>query len=276
MDKNVGWLSPAASITSDMQNFQTRLQQDYTGGTVNFPDPQFLNGDNSKLDDAAQTLLNHNPPFDVIVVAGSSGTRAVARAQAARANKIPIVQVIGGDPVPENSTLVTGYHIDAAKVAAKQVKKLYDKHSVNRITVLVDYTSDTSARVFNAIQGEATKHGIALKPLFARNPAELQALSQLSPNPVDTSFMLAPSGMFFNSNNIGYIISLVEGANVPAIYPEREYKIKHSAGYKPRVMVHGHHISNAYLAAADLVNDIFAMTSGSVLPQGGEADQDDY
>jgi hypothetical protein len=33
--------------------------------------------------------------------------------------------------------------------------------------------------------------------------------------------------MFFNPANMGYIISLVQDANVYAIYPEREYKLSH-------------------------------------------------
>ena len=68
-----------------------------------------------------------------------------------------------------------------------------------------------SARV-NAIERAAGELSITLKPLFARNPTELQELRR-GDNPIDTSFMLTASGMFFNPANMGYIISLVQDAS---------------------------------------------------------------
>ena len=214
MDKYVGWLTPASAITDDMKTFEARLKKNYkdTETTVHFPNHQYLAGDNSKLDDCTQSLLDNDPKLDLIAVGGSSGVRAVARAQAARGSTIPIVQVVGGEPTPEGSPLITGYHINDAKIAAEQVKKLHDKFRVNRITVLIEYSSETSARSFNAIERAAGELSITLKPLFARNPTELEELRR-GDNPIDTSFMLTASGMFFNPANMGYIISLVQDAS---------------------------------------------------------------
>jgi hypothetical protein len=192
------------------------------------------------------------------------------------ANPIPIVQVVGGDPVPVNSPLLTGYHINAAGVGVEHVQML-NELGVKLISVLLDYSSETTARVFNAVEQEADKNGIVLNPIFARNPGELKKLSE-GANPVDTSFMLIPSGMFFQDANMQYIVSMVDNAGdtLPAIYPEREYKIKHSDKHKPHIKVHGHHISQTYLDSADLVNSIFGIAKGAPLPAGGEAAKDDF
>ena len=55
---------------------------------------------------------------------------------------------------------------------------------------------------------------------------------------------------------MNYIILLVEDADVPAIYPEREYKTAHTPGYQDKVWVHGHKIRDTYLKAAALANTV--------------------
>jgi hypothetical protein len=80
-DKNMGWLVPAKQLTANMQLFQTELQRLYTSGSVNFPNPQFLNGDNSKqnLNQKVQNLLTYSPRYDAFAVAGSTGVDALAQ-----------------------------------------------------------------------------------------------------------------------------------------------------------------------------------------------------
>jgi hypothetical protein len=192
--------------------------------------------------------------FDAFAVAGSTGVRALAEAQAGQANKIPIIQVVGGDPVPANSAFITGYHIHAHRVAGEQVGKLNQKFpNVAQITVLMDYSSDTAPRAFNAIVRAVKKlnadNNLNIQvrtPLFVRNSAELHALRQLPNNPVVGSLMLTPSGMFYDTNNMADIVWLVENANVPAIYPEHEFRHAHTPNYRQNIRVWGHKIPETY------------------------------
>lgn len=274
-DVTVGWLVPTSlnadgTLPSNMQIFQTQLQnQHHPHGNVTFPNPQFLNGDNAKLASCVQTLMAGN--YNAFAVGGSSGVRALAEAQAGQMPKIPICQVVGGDPVPENSTYITGYHIDAANVATAQVAKLNQKvQNLSKITVLLDYSSDTSARVYNAVLVAANNSNppISVTPLFARNPTELLQLSYSS---VQGSFMLGPSGMFYNPNNIDTIKTLVEAANVPAVYPEREFKNAHTPQYRNKVWVVGHNIPATYSKAAKLACDLLL----NIVDPGAEAPDKD-
>jgi hypothetical protein len=265
VDKIVGWLVPASAITPNMTKFQNQLRHHYQPhGNVSFPDPQFLQGDNSNLPGCVQALITHNPPFDALAVAGSTGVRYLWQSQFWMVSKIPIVQVVGGDAVPD-PTFITGYHLNAATIADEQVRMLRSKRPrINQLTILFDASSDTAPPAFNAAQSAAVSLGIQVNPLPADNPAVLRAWTQ-GPNPVVGSFMLAPSGMFYNSDNMSYIIRLVEAAGVPAIYPEREYKVKHSPGYS--AWVHGHKVPETYVRAAKLANDVLLGN----LQQGGEA-----
>lgn len=271
-DKYVGWLVPAkqpaqGQITDNMKRFQDKLKDKYKDGTVYFPNPQFLNGDNSdkNLDKCVQALLTaKDPTFDIFAVAGSTGVDALK----GKTQK-GIVQVVGGNPTPDG---ITGYHIDAEGVARKQVKALYD-HWPDRkqLTVLYDPTSHTSRKALDAARTAAKELGIKdedVKQVPAATPAAVSDL--LKKNPVVGMFMLCPSGMFYDAGPKQDIMMLVEDANVPAIFPEKEFKAKHSSGYKWYVL--GHKIPETYERAADFANDLLHGT----VKKGVEApDMDD-
>jgi hypothetical protein len=206
-------------------------------------------------------LLTFNAPqLDAFAVAGSTGVQALAGAPTWLANPRPIIQVVGGDPVP-NSPYITGYHVNAHKVGFDQVDKIHGKWAatITQITVLMDYTSTTAADALNGIvmgvQNLNATYGLNVQvrpPLLVSNAADVYALTQLAQNPVVGCLMLCPSGMFYDSgpNYTGpkYDITrrLVEPANAKAIYPEHEFRDAHSAGYKPNTRVWGHHINKTY------------------------------
>jgi hypothetical protein len=256
-----------------MQTFQARLQQRYnhdTGGTVSFPSPQFLEGNNTNLATAVANLMAGG--YDAFAVAGSTGVNALVAAEvnAGLMPKIPIIQVVGGEPVPAGN-FITGYHIDAATVAGEQVRKLHQKRpGINQLTVLRDPTSATATPALNAIRTVANQLRINVRqPVDAATPAALHALT-LGPNPIAGMFMLCPSGMFYNDdptlavNPVQDIKTLVENANVPAIYPESAFKTKHRPGYP--CWIYGHKIPDTYRKAADLANNALQnrLTPGSV------------
>lgn len=281
-DKNVGWLvpqaKPAAGKTKNMSDFETKLDAAYhhdTNDHVVFPDAarQFLGGDNANLDECVQALLNFNAPrLDAFAVAGSTGVRALADAQMGLAHPRTIIQVVGGDPVPD-STFMTGYHIHAHKVAGAQVEKLHGKFAaIDQITVLMDYTSSTAAHAFNGIvSGVKTLNaaqGLNIqvrKPLLISNAADVHAL-RVAAAPIVGCLMLTPSGMFYDSAAMQDIVWLVEHSNANAIYPEREFKQAHSPPYRSNVWVLGHNINKTY-KQVDLAN---AALQGNVQP-GEEA-----
>jgi hypothetical protein len=267
VDKNVGWLVPAAAKTQDMRDFEHDLSHLYKGGNVLFPDPQYLGGNNANINQCVQNLVNHNPPYDVFAVAGSTGVDYLAQAQNAK----PIVQVVGGNPAPNNG-YTRGYYIAVGTVACCHVYILSQKYpNIKQLTMLVDPTSETWQTAYNAALNEANTLGIQIKQVQASTPTVLSNLTQ-GQNPIVGMFMLAPSGMFYNDSNNGYIITLVENAppptgmqNVPAIYPEHQFKAKHRAGYP--CWTHGHHINKTYKKAAILAN--YALQGNPT--QGGEA-----
>jgi hypothetical protein len=283
---NVGWLVPQAQpagapgITQNMSDFETALDHAYnqdTGDHVLFPFSQFLGGDNANLDGCVQALLTYNTPrLDAFAVAGSTGVRALADAQMGIAHPRTIIQVVGGDPVP-NSTFITGYHINAHKVAGEQVEKLHGKFAaINQITVLMDYTSSSAAQAFNGIVSGVKKLNAAQglniqvrKPLLVSNAADVNALR--AANPVVGCLMLTPSGMFYDGAAMQDIVWLVENATAKAIYPEHEFRQAHSPGYRGNVRVWGHHINKTYkqVGLANLA------LQGNVQPGQEAPDKDD-
>jgi ABC-type uncharacterized transport system substrate-binding protein len=270
--KEIGILTPAGAKTADFKAFEKALVKDLGwGANIKFT-YRYANGDNSTLETYTNDLVNI--PVDVIVASGTTAARTALRVVQQKGLQIPTVQAVGGEPVPSGSTLITGFHIDAADRAINRLRMLHANHGIKHATVLLDYTSETTARVFNAIDKEANKLKVRLKLLFARNSDDLAALKKRKSNPVVGSFIPIPSGMFFESNNRKIIASLVEKAKVPSIYPEREYKQAHK--HKKGIKAHGHHIRKTYIEAAKLVNSILHNQPGAPLPAGGEAPRDDY
>jgi hypothetical protein len=243
-----------------MLTFQNKLVQIY--GPVSFPNPQFLNGDNTNpnLANCVNALLHGNTSYDIFAVAGSTGVDALKQAGATK-----IVQVVGGNSAYDVGKKITGYHIDAGGVAGKQVKALR-KHcpGIDNLTVLYDSTSDTSNAALSGARNEAAnKPVIKVNAVLARNPAEVHALTT---NQVKGMFMLCPSGMYYDAAPMQDIITLVAGANVPAIFPEIDFTTG-TAWY-----VLGHNVPKTYEKAAHLAKDLLNGT----LTQGGEAqDKDD-
>jgi hypothetical protein len=285
-DQNVGWLvpqaQPAAGKTGNMNDFETKLDAAYhadTGDHVIFPPAarQFLGGDNANLYGCVQALLTFNAPrLDAFAVAGSTGVGALAGAPTWLANPSPIIQVVGGDPVP-NNTYITGYHINAHKVGFDQVDKIHGKWAatITQITVLMDYTSNTAAEAFNGIvmgvKNLNATYGLTVqvrKPVLVSTPAEVHALR--AANPVVGCLMLTPSGMFYDTAVKQDIVWLVENANAKAIYPEHEFRDEHSPVYKNNTRVWGHHINKTY-NRVDLAN---ALLKGLPTPGQEAPDMD--
>jgi hypothetical protein len=208
-------------------------------------------------------LLHGGTHYDIFAVAGSTGVDHL-KAQGGQ----KIVQVVGGKDVYDAGKKITGYHIDAAGVATKQVKALKKHHpGIDYLTVLYDPTSDTWNAALTAAETEAaTAPGIIhhVTRLPAANPA---AVGALVPAQVVGMFMLCPSGMFYDAAPKRDIITLVAGAGVPAIFPETEFTSGH-----PSWWYLGHNINKTYKRAAKLANDLLR----DKLMQGGEAqDKDD-
>jgi hypothetical protein len=93
----------------------------------------------------------------------------------------------------------------------------------------------------------ATYQHVRLNPLIVATRAQLHALTS---DQIGDAFMLIPNGMFYDEKDS--IADLVVGAaNIPAIFPEREYK--KATGNRPHTWVRGHDIPSTFEKAADHV-----------------------
>jgi hypothetical protein len=209
--------------------------------------------------DEAQSYVDAGQPA-VIVAAGTMATTILQ----GMTRTIPIIQAAGGGrPTRQNN--VTGFYIDALGTSKSQFGKL----STNRtVTVLFDSTNEPpSNTVFQDLQAYArsTYPNVTLIPLDRHDPGSVNQ------NDIQGSFMLIPNALFYNKCNL--IARAVERADVPAIYPEREYKKRHTN--RGRIKVHGHNIPLTYRLAATYVDSILDGSMTIPLPAIDDAIKDE-
>jgi hypothetical protein len=160
---------------------------------------------------------------------------------------VPIIQAVGGSKPSTRAKNVTGFYFDAIQTSKDQLDKLSGN---DEVTVLYDSTNTPSNAAWKALKSYAKQ----TYPKLKVTPRDVQDLGKLKSSHINGSFMLIPNTMFYNRCN--EITDLVHESKVPAIYPEREYKMAHkkTAG----IAVHGHHVPLTYRLAANYVNSILA------------------
>jgi hypothetical protein len=160
---------------------------------------------------------------------------------------IPIIQAVGGSVPANRQPNLTGFIIDAARIAQDQLAALPNAP----VAVLYD---DTPGNPSNAIYGLLDP--LKVTPLPARTPGDLAKVTL----PAGTNgFMLLPNAMFYN--HCDDVVKIVDGKTaavggpLPIYYPEREYKQAHKIS-KSGVKVLGHHVAFTYRLAATYVDSI--------------------
>lgn len=266
---HVGILTPAA--TDDTDSFDALRRElrrlGYVVGRDLYLDYGFADGDNANLDPRADDLLAIGN-LALIVADGSAALQVVNGKNGA----MRIVQAAGGNVVPAGQANLSGFHLDVPGMCLAQLMRLLETYpDLTDITILHNARNRVAdpipalQKLAGEVRREVRVKGINV--IDAQNPDEL--VIKLRGHVVG-GFMLIPNGMFWNNRST--IAQIVDDANVPAIYPEREYKNEHRK-HKNLVIVHGHNIPNTFRWAARHVDCI--LQGRPLQPPSGEADKDE-
>jgi putative tryptophan/tyrosine transport system substrate-binding protein len=235
------WATPRAAISS-----------------WNFGSPR---GNVSLLPQLAAELVAE--PVDVIVTDGSQAALVAGRAT----TRIPIVIGAGSDPVilglasghSHPGGNVTGFTLMAAELNLKRVELLRTcVPNATTIALLVNPSSATSAVFVRESEEAAQRMGLrVVSPVEA---AGADAVHALAPSAFAgaAGVIVLPDAMFWNHRQS--IISLINAARLPAVYPEREYA--DDGG----LMAYGPSVPDNFRRAAGYVDRILKGTPVAELP----------
>ena len=192
---------------------------------------------------AVALAMADNP--DVVVADGSMAAELLRDIQP---YTTPIIQAVGGKSPANPHGNLTGFYIDALATCGAQLKELLKNLGANKkVTVLFDSNNVPSAEI---------KAELAKPANYDQNKIDFIDAAGLPLGfPTDYTtlkdrFMLIPNAVFYN--NCQTIARVVEKKNIPARYPEREYKKAHKD--KAKVTVQGHHIPLTFRLAAHLAD----------------------
>jgi putative ABC transport system substrate-binding protein len=203
-------------------------------------------------------------PVDIILTDGAAAARAAQQAT----QRIPIVIGTSGvDPVRIGLAAslrrpggnLTGFTLMHGQLGEKRVDLLRTlAPDAKMLIVLVNPVPGSDLSV-SIIQSSARTVGIAVRAIEAATPEALRALrpSDLLPDG-NTPLMVVGDAMFWNNRQT--IVDLVNGARVPALYPEREYA--ESGG----LMSYGAYVPDNFRAAAGYVHRILKGEKPADLP----------
>jgi hypothetical protein len=226
-------------------------------GEIDYQDPNWADGA-ANLAGAVAAAMSDHP--DVVVADGSMAAELLRDIQP---HTTPIIQAVGGKNPANPYGNLTGFYIDALTTCGAQLNTLIGNLvGVNqKVTVLFDSKNTPSQE----IQTELAK--AANFPQAKIDFVDTAALPLGFPTDYTTlknAFMLIPNAVFYN--NCQMIARVVEKRNIPARYPEREYKKAHKN--KGNVTVQGHHIPLTFRLAAHLADRILrgVLTIDTPLP----------
>ena len=188
--------------------------------------------DDAHLPQAADRLLN----VDVVLAGGNQAVEVMLR----KSPNMKIVQSIGGNP-PRTLPNVTGHYLDVLTTCRAHVTKLIGDHDPTTITVLVN---DSHSAILDQLKRDPGENRI--RELEVSTPADLTTIKFST---VADSFMIIPNGMFFDSAQT--IANLMDGKDIPKIYPEVDYWENHNN--KRKVWVRGRKMPETFDKAADHV-----------------------
>jgi putative tryptophan/tyrosine transport system substrate-binding protein len=181
--------------------------------------PSTAEGAYSKLADAAKAAVERQP--DVIVTDGSTATRAAKAAT----RTIPIVMVVGVDPIehgfvkqlarPEGN--ITGIAHAGQVLSAKRVELLKEViPGIQRVGVIWSGESASQAASLKLIEAAAARLGIAVFPAEVRHSSALKAaFASLAKARVE-ALIPAPNAMF--DREAKEIVRLADVYKIPVVY----------------------------------------------------------
>lgn len=181
--------------------------------------PSMAEGAYGKLEEAAKAAIERQP--EVIVTDGSTATRAVQAAT----RTIPIVMVVGVDPIehgfvrqlarPEGN--ITGIAHGGQILSAKRVELLKEViPGLQRLGVIWSGESASQAASLKIIETAAFRLGIAVFPVEVRQANTLKAaFASLAEARVD-ALIPAPNSMF--DREVKEILRLAAAYKVPIVH----------------------------------------------------------
>jgi putative ABC transport system substrate-binding protein len=256
----VGILSPADSDkTPIFDAFRQGLRDlGWVEGRDIILEFRLARGDFTLLPEMAEELVSL--PVDVIV--SDAGLQLLARAT----RTIPIVAVMA-DPMLYGLAAglsrpggnVTGFALMHKELSAKRLEMLRTAFpDISAVAVLRNVSAPGSAMTFQATEEAARSIGqLTVATVAAGSAEDLRALSPTVFARVGGVVVLG-DGMFWNHRRD--IVSLVNTARLPAIYPEREYA--DDGG----LMAYGANVPDNFRRAAGYVDRILKGADPGELP----------
>jgi putative ABC transport system substrate-binding protein len=216
-------------------------------------------GDYTRLPQLTAELVTL--PVDVIVSDG--GVLFVTKAS----SQVPVVIPTVFDPVGQGVAAslsrpggnVTGFTLMTAELDAKRLELLRTAFpQITAVSALMDPSNPAQLLMLERIEQAATWIGLgSVGRVEAPNVAALRALRPSVFSGADAVIVVG-SGMFWNYRRD--IVSLINEARLPAIYPEREYA--DDGG----LMVYGANVPDNFRRAADYVDRILKGAKPGDLP----------
>jgi putative tryptophan/tyrosine transport system substrate-binding protein len=195
------------------------------------------------------------------------GTPALVYPVRQATRTIPIVMGYSVDPVGKGfvSSLarpggnITGLASSTIDTSPKQLELLAAfRPNLSRVALLQNPENPNYAAVLNSTQAAARKAGLALVPVDAQSPEEIEAAFAALARERIEAVMIAADGFFFTRHQRLAELALKSG--LPSIFPEPEYA---EAG---GLMSYGESLKDFYRHAASFVDKILKGAKPGELP----------
>jgi putative ABC transport system substrate-binding protein len=224
----IGFLSSGSprSFSKFLRAFQQGLMEaGFVDGRNLAMDYRWAEGHLDELDALAAELAADR----VAVIAATGGLRSVQAAKKATST-IPIVAVLGFDPVQlgivesfnKPGGNITGTSIIANELGPKRLSLLYDlDHRIEKVALLVNPGSLNADMEIEGVSAAARNAGRPLVALKATSPSEIDAAFATSVDQGVQGIILNPDPFFTTQRN--RIIALAASHKIPVVYSFREY-----------------------------------------------------
>ena len=219
--------SPDAFADNRLRGFRQGLKDiGYVEGENVAIEYRYADNQLDRLPSLAADLVRRR----VAVIAALGGTASAFAAKAATTT-IPIVFVVGDDPVRHGFVAslarpggnLTGINFFVVELAAKRLELLRELvPKVARVAVLVDPANTTTAEsTLRDVEAAARAIGLQIQALNVTTNREIDAaFATLVRERDDTLFVSA--GSFFNDRRVQLVLLATRHA-IPTIYPYREF-----------------------------------------------------
>jgi ABC-type uncharacterized transport system substrate-binding protein len=254
--------SPAA-VTRPLDAFKNTLKDlGYEDGKTITIEYRWAEGHYDRLPALAAELVQRK--VAVLVTLGGDPPATAAKAST---STIPIVFIVGSDPVKfglvaslnKPGRNATGVNLFITEVEAKRIGLLHELvPTAKRITLLVNPKTANAEAQVRDVQAASAKLNLTVEILTASNGAELdEALNRLGE--LNTQALIVEADPFFVARR-NMMISRVGEKAIPAIYPLREFPA--SGG----LISYGTDLVDAYRQVGNYVTRILKGESAADLP----------